>query len=208
MDSQSNANDRIDSSGPPSTSTSLLTRVKAQDPEAWRRLVNLYSPSLYRWCRKAGLQADDAADVCQDVFVSVATHMTDFRRDRPNDSFRGWLWTISRNKIMDHFRRCQLRTQARGGSDAQCRLAQIPDSPQDSSSATGSFDRDKEQLEHRLLELLHSEFEDRTWQAFWRMAVEGHSAAEIANDLGMTKKAVRQAKFRVVRRLRNELDGL
>jgi len=162
----------------------------------------------YAWCRRAGLGADDTADVCQEVFTAVAAHITEFRRDRPNDSFRGWLWTISRNKITDHFRRCQLRVQVQGGTDAQRQLAQIPDFLQDLSSATDSSECDDDQLEQRALVLLRGEFEDRTWQAFWRMTVEGHSAAEIADDLGMTKKAVRQAKFRVLQRLRQELDDL
>lgn len=127
--------------------------------------------------------------------------------NRPNDSFRGWLWTISRNKITDHFRRYQAGVQARGGTDAQRQLAQTPDFLQNSSSATDSSEFD-DQLQRRALELLHSEFEDRTWQAFWRMTIDGRPAAEIAEDLGMTKKAVRQAKFRVLQRLRQELDGL
>ncbi len=200
--------DWLGSDGPTSTSTSLVERVKTQDPEAWRRLVKLYGPVVYRWCRRAGLGADDAADVCQDVFLAVAANMTNFRRDRPRDSFRGWLWTICRSKIMDHFRHGQREAQAEGGTDAQQQLAQIPDSPPDLSSATDSFGGDEHELELRSLELLRSEFEDRTWQAFWRMAIDGHAAAEIAEDWGMTRKAVRQAKYRVLRRLRLELDGL
>lgn len=53
--------------------------------------------------------------------------------------------------------------------------------------------------------MVRSEFEDRTWQAFWRVAVEGHATAEVAADLGITANAVRQAKSRVLRRLRQEL---
>ena len=193
---------------PESTSVSLLERVKTRDPEAWRRLVTLYGPLVYGWCRKSGLQVADTADVCQEVFAAVAASMTKFRRDRPDDSFRAWLWTISRNKIMDHFRRRQKHAQPEGGTDAQQLFAQIPDELPASSSSTDSSFGDAGGLERRALELLRSEFEDRTWQAFWRMAVDGQTAAEIADDLGMTKKAVRQAKFRVVRRLRLELDGL
>lgn len=200
--------DWLGSDGPTSTSTSLLARVKMQDPEAWRRLVKVYGPLVYRWCRRAGLGVDDASDVCQEVFLAVAANMTNFRRDRPRDSFRGWLCTICRNKTMDHFRRRQKQAQAQGGTDAQQQLARIPDPAPDLSSVTDSSGNDQHELERRALELLRGEFEDRTWQAFWRMAIEGHTAAEIAADSGMTKKAVRQAKYRVMRRLRLELDGL
>src|SRR5262245_31027019 len=54
------------------TSSGLLERVKAQDQAAWERLVSLYSPLLYRWCRQAGLQAEDARDIGQEVFTAVA----------------------------------------------------------------------------------------------------------------------------------------
>ena len=60
----------------------------------------------------------------------------------------------------------------------------------------------------RALEMVRSEFQEQTWTAFWRMTVEGHSASEIAADLGMKTNAVRQAKFRIMQRLRTEFGEL
>jgi RNA polymerase sigma-70 factor (ECF subfamily) len=129
------------------TSTSLLGRAKAGEGEAWGRLVELYSPLLYEWCRRSGLQADDAADVAQDVFAEVSKKIKSFHRDRPGDSFRGWLWTIARNKIHDHFRKLKGLPKAQGGTDAQARLAAIPEPsaglsasslPDDSASSKNS----------------------------------------------------------------------
>src|SRR5262245_12114895 len=85
------------------TSLTLLERVRAADPEAWRRLVELYGPVVQRWCRRAGLQESDTADVMQEVFRSVAVRVSQFRREQARDSFRAWLWTITRNKVRDHF---------------------------------------------------------------------------------------------------------
>lgn len=192
---------------PDSTSTTLLERVKAKQPEAWRRLVRLYGPVLYVWCRQSGLQPEDAADVVQEVFLAVATHLEGFRHDRPGATFRGWLWVIARNKIHDHFRRRAGRAQAQGGTTAQEQLAQLPDHPPDSSSSA-SGRRCPDGVEHSALELIRGEFEDRTWRVFLRATIDGHSAAQIAADTGMTKRAVRQAKYRVLRRLRRELDRL
>ena len=192
---------------PDSTSTSFLQRLKSQRPEAWRRLVKLYGPVLYLWCRQAGLQPADAADVVQEVFVAVATHVQGFRREKPGDTFAGWLWTITRNKIRDHFRRRRGQAQGQGGTDAQQRLVLLPDASLDSSSLN-TPPPDGSGLEHQVLELIRTEFEDRTWRAFLRATVQGQSAAEIAADLGMTKRAVRQAKYRVLRRLRRELADL
>jgi RNA polymerase sigma-70 factor (ECF subfamily) len=57
----------------------------------------------------------------------------------------------------------------------------------------------------RAFELLRGEFEERTWAAFWRTAVEGQAARDVAADLGMSPGAVRVAKCRVLHRLREEL---
>lgn len=58
------------------------------------------------------------------------------------------------------------------------------------------------------LELIRAEFEDRTWQAFWRVTVEDRQSGLVAEALEMTPGAVRQAKSRVLRRLREELSRL
>ncbi len=196
---------------PDSTSTSLLERVKARSPEAWQRFVELYGPLVYNWCRLTGLQTEDAADVSQEVFASVARNVANLRPDRPGDSFRGWVWTITRNNIRDHFRRRHGEAQARGGTDAQRQLARIPDEPP-VSSEPGSEEKprgtERSGLERRALELIRSEFEDRTWQVFWRTTVDRRSPADVAEEFGMTVQAVYKAKFRVMRRIRQDLGGL
>ncbi len=87
------------------------------------------------------------------------------------------------------------------------RRQQLPATAADGSSDAGGFDVETSLL-HRALEIIRPDFEDRTWQAFWRATVEGHTAADIAQDFGMTPRAVRQAKYRVLQRLRTELDDL
>ena len=88
-----------------STSLSLLRRVREQDPDAWRALVDLYGPLVFYWGRRSGLSPADAADVLQDVFAAVHGAIARFERDCQTGTFRGWLWTIARNKIRDHFRK-------------------------------------------------------------------------------------------------------
>src|SRR5580698_9987695 len=83
------------------TSASLLELVKADDAAAWERLVGLYAPLVFYWCRRWDLQETDTADVFQEVFLSVATHIGGFRKDQPGGTFRGWLRTITRNKVLD-----------------------------------------------------------------------------------------------------------
>jgi RNA polymerase sigma-70 factor (ECF subfamily) len=190
-----------------STSLSLLVRVKAGDGEAWQRLVELYGPLVYGWCRRQGLQAAAAADVGQEVFLAVSKSIANFRRDRPDDSFRGWLWGITRHKLADYRRRIAAQPPAVGGSNAQQLLAQVPEDVS-TDSGSGIESGDANALLHRALELVRLGFEDRTWQAFWRVTVDGKTAAEVAGELGMSRNAVHVAKCKVLRRLREEFGDL
>jgi RNA polymerase sigma-70 factor (ECF subfamily) len=179
----------------------LLDRVKAQDPKAWGQLAQLYGPLVYQWCRGRGLQAVDAEDVLQEVFLTVAARINDFRRQREGDTFRGWLWVITFNKLGDWMRQQAHRETAVGGSEAQKVLqqhAELETLPATEPSPTGD-------LYHRALALIRSEFEERTWQAFWRIVGEGQQPANVAADLGMARNAVYLAKSRILRRLREVL---
>ena len=189
-----------------STSTTLIQGVKKQEPLAWQRLVQLYGPLVYSWCRKFGVPQADAADVFQEVFRSLHTHIADFRKDQPGDAFRGWLWTITRNKIRDYFRRCAGHPQAAGGTDA---MVQLMNHPEDESSMLGDTSDEGQRSSVYLagMEIVQAEFEDRTWQAFWRTTIDSVSATIVARELGMSVNAVRLAKSRVLRRLREQLDG-
>ena len=66
----------------------------------------------------------------------------------------------------------------------------------------------EKQLFHRALDLIRAEFEPRTWQAFWRTAIDGREAKDVAADLAMSQGAVRVAKSRVLQRLRAELGDV
>jgi RNA polymerase sigma-70 factor (ECF subfamily) len=191
--------------GPGPTSTGLVDGVKVRDPEAWRRLAHLYGPLVYQWCRARGLQPSDAEDVTQDVFLTVAVRVGAFRRERPGDTFRGWLWAITRNKLGHWIRRQRARDQAAGGTDAQRLLlaAALPDEGGESDDAGGAGAAAG--LYRRALELIRAEFEDRSWEAFRRLVLEGQCPADVAADLGMTRGAVYVTKSRILRRLREVL---
>jgi RNA polymerase sigma-70 factor, ECF subfamily len=189
-----------------STSTSLLTRVRASDPDAWRRLVDVYGPLVYRWCRQAGLKAEDGADVTQEVFGAVATGLDDYRGGHVHGSFRAWLRTIARNKVYDHFRRRQRGPEAKGGTGAQQQLMQIPEPAEILPDGDPAMVEDS--LWHRVLPGVRAEFEDHTWQAFWQVTIDGRRPADVAAELEMSTAAIYQAKSRVLHRLRQELSDL
>jgi RNA polymerase sigma-70 factor (ECF subfamily) len=187
-----------------STAASLLENARQQSPGGWERLTTLYGPLVYSWSRRGGCRAEDAADIVQEVFRAVVMHLSDFRRDRRGDSFRGWLWTITQNKIRDLRRRQAGQPAAVGGTDALQRLLQTPDIQ--NSSSEDSAPLRPNSLLTRALELIRLEFEDRTWQAFWGVVAEGRKPAEVALALGLSVNAVYVARSRILRRLREELD--
>ena len=196
------------SAGSSSISSTLLAQLRSGRPEAWRRFVRLYSPLIYRWCRRAGVVADDAADVLQEVLASVMRHISEFHRTGPHGNFTAWLATITRNKVSDHYRRRHGRAEARGGTTAQRQMAEIPQ-PAEPSQETIRPDAEAAAcLTRRVLDTIRAEFEPGTWQAFWRTAVEGQPPAQVAEELKIGAAAVYMAKSRVLRRLREVLGEL
>jgi RNA polymerase sigma-70 factor, ECF subfamily len=196
---------RFGAAEPSSISSTLLDQIRARRPEAWRRLVDLYGPVVYRWCRQLGIARADAADVVQDVFTAVAGGAGRFRREGPGHSFGAWLRTITRSKVCDHFRRRRGLLNAEGGTTAQQRMLNLPEAADESLSLSASLTPDS-RFARRALEVVRAEFEPRTWDAFWRIAVDGQSAAEVAAAMQLSLPAVYQAKSRVLRRLRRELS--
>ena len=186
-----------------STASSLLDRLQCRDPDAWQRFVDLYGPLVYHWCKRFSLSPEDRADVFQEVFFAVARHISMFRHG-PESSFRGWLLTITRHKVSDHFRR-KKGQPAVGGGASQDQLLQLPDPNVDFSD-----DEPTEQslLLRRALELLMGEFEAKTWQAFYGVVVESRPPRDVATDLDVSINAVYKAKARVLLRLREELRDL
>jgi RNA polymerase sigma-70 factor (ECF subfamily) len=190
--------------GAEETSSTLLARVQAQQPEAWRRLVYLYGPLVVRWCRRAGLQASDAEDVEQEVFKAVFRTIGTFQHQQEGASFRGWLRTIVRSKIVDRARRQSPGGQGQGGSGAQAGLERVPEIPEDSDEVPS----EELLLFRRAVEMVLETCKEETRQVFLRVAVAGEEPEEVARELGISVNAVYLAQSRVKRRIRVEFDGL
>lgn len=186
-------------------------RLKDEDAIAWRDLVHLYSPLIIYWCRKQGANDRDCEDILQDVFRTVVTSIGSFTKDKPSSTFRGWLRTITRSRIADFYRRTLNEPNAAGGTEAQMCFGQLAEklSPRnDDEDATQEDPSEYESLYQRAIDLIRDEFQQQTWTAFWRTAVDGCSATDVAVELGMRPGTVRVAKSRVLQRLRDRLGDL
>jgi RNA polymerase sigma-70 factor (ECF subfamily) len=187
------------------TSRSLLERARANETAAWLRMMALYEPLVRHWCRRGGVAAQDVDDVAQEVFAKAFSSLGGFRHAAPGDTFRGWLHGVTRHRVLEHFRRVRKQIQACGGSDSKGLLLEHPDLPDDPDDEERALCG---QLYRRALEMIRGEFEPRTWQMFWRAVVDGVPTAMVASELGTTAAAVRQARSRILRRLREEAAGL
>jgi RNA polymerase sigma factor (sigma-70 family) len=185
----------------PSTRPSLLVRIRdAHDRQAWAEFVDLYAPLVYGFARKHGLQDADAADLTQEVLRAVSQAAARLEYDPRRGSFRGWLFTIVRNKLRNFLAGRKRHAQGTGDTDVQ---KVLQGQPAPGPDAAALWDRDYEQ---RLFAWAAAQVRDgcqeTTWQAFAQTAVEGKDAREVARDLGMTVAAVYLAKSRVLARLK------
>ncbi|MBI3469014.1 MAG: sigma-70 family RNA polymerase sigma factor [Planctomycetes bacterium] len=183
------------------TPISLLERLRQPNPEeAWARFVELYTPLIYRWARRIGLQHADAADLVQDVFTVLVQKMPTFEYDK-SKSFRSWLRTVTFNTWRERHRR---KTLPMAGTDGPS-VSDVA-SPEDPE---GFWEEEyRQQLIGRAIGLMQAEFQPTTWKAFWEYVARGRPPAEVAAELGISRRAVYIAKSRVLRRLRQELAGL
>ncbi len=167
------------------TSMTLLGRLRSEavDQGAWDRLVYLYGPQIRTWAARRGVSGADADDVEQEVFGEAMRGLAGFRRDRPGDSFRGWLHGITRNVLLRRAERAARQFRAVGGTDALANLNALPQQESDEPDPPD----ERNALYRRGLELVRSEFEGRTWRAFWEHVVDGRTPAEVAADLGVSR---------------------
>lgn len=208
----------------PSTSTSLICRVKLGEQDAWERLVRLYSGVVYSKCRKYNISPEDSADTLQNVFLKVYRAIGNFRKDGVETGFRRWLRTLVENVIMDHFRELENQRKVREAATLLEELRDLTarfviEEPSRSSSSVSipagnptssalkMSDFKSDQLIQAII-AIRLDFEECTWRAFWRTAVDGQRGVDVAEELNVSSKCVRQAKYMVLKRLRLELSRL
>jgi RNA polymerase sigma factor (sigma-70 family) len=186
----------------PLTRPSLLVRLRDyQDHDAWAQFLDLYAPVVYGFLRKHGLQDADAADLTQASLYQIATRVQSLVYDPGRGEFRGWLFTLVRNKLRD-FRAKPHRLFQGSGDPALHRLLEVQPAPEDQ-------DADVWEREYRrgllawAAEQVRPQVQETTWQAFWQSTAQGKPVAEVAQALGLSVAAVYLAKSRVMARLRN-----
>lgn len=189
----------------PSSTTrpSLLLRIRhADDKTAWHEFFEIYAPLIHSYARYLGLQDADALDLTQEVLQTIAAKASHFDYDPGRGSFRGWLRTVTRNKLRDLADRRQRQPAATGDSGFQAVLREQAD-PQSDEHIWNQHHQ-----WHLFLwaaQKVRVDFRPSTWEAFWNVTVENQPVRQVAQQLGVSVGAVHIAKSRVLARLREQL---
>jgi RNA polymerase sigma-70 factor (ECF subfamily) len=193
----------------PSTRASLVVRLRdLKDERAWEEFVELYRPLVQAVARRSRLQAADAADLEQEVFRAVAQAIDRYDPDPALGSFRGWLFRIARNSLLNRLAARRRHPEATGDSRTGALLEAHPD------LAPGPDDTALFEVEYRrrlfqwAAERVRPQVQQTTWLAFWRTAVEGQKAAAVAEDLGLSVGGVYVHRNRVMARIRALIEEL
>jgi len=187
------------------TRVSLLIRIRdAEDDDAWTQFSQVYGPLLYRYARKHSLQDADAADLTQEVLREVAKAIGDFEYNPQIGKFRSWLFTVARYMLNRIRTRTNRQPAATGDSLVREALADAPAASLEDSAFW------EEEYEQRLFEWAAEEicgqFQESTWLAFWKTAVDGKKPKDVAHELSLSVGSVYVAKNRVLARLKEKIN--
>jgi RNA polymerase sigma factor (sigma-70 family) len=192
---------------PSTTSLSLLDQVRNGDSAGWKRFAEIYGPVIFRKCCRAGFLSADAEDLTQQVFLKLFRALPGFRREPPHYLFRKWLATVIRTVCAEWCRRPRSTLPAVGGDDFQQSLQNLVDLLSE-QSALSIQDNDMQYAVRQVLESVQQSSPEKHWLAFWKTAIDGRDATDVATELEMSPENVRKIKSRYLKRLREELSEL
>lgn len=190
------------------TRGSLLIRLRdAQNHAAWREFVELYQPVIYRLCRRRGVRHADAEDLVQQVLILVARAVDRFDASSERGTFRGWLYRISHNVIVNFLSRDLPKNKglsiAAGGDDNPA----LSEAAEKENSSLVRMEV-RRQLFREAAHRAREEFEESTFRAFWLTSVEDISIEQAATQLNKSTGAIYAARSRVLKRLREIVQDL
>jgi RNA polymerase sigma factor (sigma-70 family) len=186
------------------TNLALLNRLGDwRDHEAWVDFVTRYDPAIRVSCRRYRLDAESTEELCQRVWIDLARRMRTFRYD-PGRTFRGWLRRLCQSRAIDLLRKRKAdAVQLPGGHPAGWHLPDAVDGV-DAEEGAASERPMLLRLAEEIQNSVRRRVDERTWQVFWNVAIEGQSVREASDAAGMSYYAAFAAQKRVGRMLRED----
>ena len=187
----------------PETRASLLIRVRdPADQTAWHEFVEIYRPVILRLARQKGMQEADADDVAQQVLAAVAKAVERREHDPKRAKFRTWLKRVAHNAILNALTRG--KPDRGSGDSALLAVLHQRESPNGPASDLLRLEYRREVFRWAARQV-RQEFQQATWDAFWRTAVEGRAVEVVAEELAKNPGAVYAARSRVMRRIQEKV---
>jgi RNA polymerase sigma-70 factor, ECF subfamily len=182
------------------TRASLILRLQdAEDMAAWDEFASIYGPVVFKVAISRGFQAADAENLVQEVFMSVASSVTNWLQRDDRGTFRAWLLRIARNAAVDMITQKATRSLGRDGSDAYAHLANLPAPSEFSSALDLEYERTVFQW---AAERVRESVAEHTWQAFWLTSIEGLTVEAAADQLNTRPGNIYFARSRVMARIK------
>lgn len=188
----------------PSTRITLLARLKRPaDANAWQTFVDLYMPLVYRYCRSRGLQDADATDVTQQVLSNVHRAIEAFEYEPQRGRFRDWLGTIALRELIRNQRKDRRPGKGQGAGLGDSIVERL-DGPVDSAW----LEEFNSHIFAAALQRVRDYFDESTWQAFDLTWLGNVKPQDAACRIEKSTAWVYKARFRVLNKLRSEIEFL
>ena len=141
----------------------LVRRCVGGDAAAWEEIVQRFHRRIYNVCYRFAGDAENAQDLTQEVFIKMYRTLNTY--DSGKGAFMTWVTTITRNLLVDHFRKTKgdritdsLDTAPSEHEDAQPLSDQIADpGPSPDASARS---RETREMVHGALQKLSPELRE------------------------------------------------
>lgn len=157
---------------------------------------------IYRFARRRGLQDADARELVQNVLVAVARAVERWQPDTEKGRFRAWLFRIARNQLINMVQQRRLDA-ASGGTAEWIAISQLDSSTNQTSQHLVDYRRE---LFRVAAAHVRDNFQETTWEAFWRTSVLEQPIDAVARQLGISVGAVYIARSRVIHRLKEVIQ--
>ena len=195
------------------TRASLLSRLKSwDDQESWRDFFNTYWKLIYTVAVRRGLTEQEAQEVVQETIISVAKTMADFKYNPAKCSFKGWLRHLTDKRIADQFRKrnrnenAESLDAASASQDTDFITFSQRAAPIASDTPDALWEQEWQQsLLEAAIENVKKKVTPRQFRLFYRAAVEGHSAADVARTFEVNVAQVYLARHRVSALVKKEV---
>lgn len=141
----------------------LVRRCIAGDSSAWEEIVQRYHRRIYNICYRFAGTSEDAQDLTQEVFIKMYRTLNSY--DMSKGAFMTWVTTVTRNLLVDHFRKSKqdrmtdsLDTAPSEHEDAQPLSTQIADPSRPADEHVQS--RETREVVHQALQKLSPELRE------------------------------------------------